>query len=167
MKLSPAIQDALNQQINQEMNAAYNYLAAFAWLQNDNLEGFADWMMVQRTEELAHASKLIAYLLDRGGSLDLAALDKPQGKFKNVMEVFKAALKSEQTNTQMIHELYQLALDEKDFATQSFLLWFINEQVEEEKTMNDAIGLLEHAGDDRSALLVLNQQFGSRSAGEE
>ena len=167
MKLSPKIRDAINQQINQEMSAAYSYLAAFAWLEANNLDGFSKWMMVQRNEELGHAAKFIAYLLDRGGNLDLASVEKPKGKYANVMEVFQGALKNEQKNTQMVHDLFQLALDEKDFATQSFLQWFIDEQVEEEKVMNDSIGLLEHACDDRSALLVLNQQFGARSVGGE
>ena len=79
------------------------------------------------------------------------------------MEVFQAALRSEENNTASIHALYKLAVDEGDYPTQSFLKWFIDEQVEEERTMNDAIGMLEHAGDDRSALLVLNQQMGQRT----
>ena len=167
MQLNPRIETALNQQINQEMAAAYSYLAASAWLDAENLKGFAGWMAIQRTEELEHAKRLIDYLLDRGGRLDLAAVAKPKADFENIREVFDAALASEQQNTRSIHELYKLAIEENDYATQSFLKWFIDEQVEEERIMNDAIGLLDHAGDDRSALLVLNQQMGDRGPEDE
>jgi len=166
MNLDPKIEAALNQQINQELAAAYNYLAAYAWFESENLDGFASWMMIQRQEELEHSSKVLAYLTDRGGKLELEAVAKPKAEFGDIMEVFKAALASEERNTQSIHELYKLALEVNDYATQSFLKWFIDEQVEEEKIMHDAIGLLELAGDDRSAMLVLNQQFGDRSAGD-
>ena len=163
MKLSKKIETALNKQINQEMSAAYSYLAASAWLDNENYDGFAKWMAVQRAEELEHAQKFITYLLDRGGKLDLAAVDKPKGKFNKPLEVFEAALKNEQNNTKSIYALYKVADEANDYATVSFLKWFIDEQVEEEKIMQDAIGLLEHAGDNPSALLVLNQQFGQRT----
>jgi len=166
MKLSPTIEKALNQQINQEMAAAYSYLAASAWLDSDNLKGFAKWMEIQRTEELEHARRIIAFLHDRGGKLKLEAVAQPKSDFGSVMEVFQAALASEENNTRSIHQLYKLAIDENDYPTQSFLKWFIDEQVEEERIMNDAIGLLEHAGQDRSALLVLNQQLGSRTPEE-
>lgn len=162
MKLSSKITKALNDQINQEMGAAYAYLAASAWFESENLDGFAKWMELQRSEELEHAKKLIDYLHDRGGKLKLAAVKQPKSDFKTPMDVYKSALASEEANTRSIHALYELAVKEKDYATQSFLKWFIDEQVEEEKTMHDAIGLLEHAGNDRSALLVLNRQMGER-----
>lgn len=167
MKLDPKIESALNKQINQEMSAAYAYLAAAAWFDAENLKGFSAWMRVQREEELAHAQKVLDYLQDRGGRLELEAVAKPKTEFDSVTEVFQKALESEQANTRSIHELYSLAVEVNDYPTQSFLKWFIDEQVEEERVVNDAIGLLEHAGDDKSALLVLNQQFGQRSAAEE
>jgi ferritin len=162
MQLSKTIEAALNKQINQEMAAAYSYLAASAWFEAENLEGFAKWMAHQRTEELEHAQRFITYLLDRGGRLALESIAKPQAEYNSVMEVFQGALQHEQNNTRSIHDLYRLATEEDDYATQSYLKWFIDEQVEEEKIMNDAIGLLEIAGEDRSALLVLNQQMGQR-----
>jgi len=162
MKLSKSIEKALNQQINLEMVAAYSYLSSSAWFDSENLKGFAKWMAIQREEELDHAQRLISYLLDRGGKLNLEAVAKPKTNFKSVMEVFESALASEEKNTKSIHKLYKLAIDESDYSTQSFLKWFIDEQVEEERIMNDAIGMLQHAGDDRSALLVLDQQMGQR-----
>jgi len=166
MELSQSIEAALNKQINQEMAAAYSYLAASSWLEAENFSGFANWMNVQRQEELEHAQKFLTYLLDRGGRVNLEAVAKPKAEFDSVMAVFQHALKSEENNTRSIHELYKRAVEEKDYSTQSFLKWFIDEQVEEEKIMHDALGMLEHAGDDRSALLVLNQQMGQRPADE-
>ena len=163
MKLDPKIEAALNQQVNQEMAAAYNYLAAFAWFEAQNLKGFATWMMIQREEELEHARKFIDYLMDRGGRLKLAAVKEPKSDFQSVLDVFKASLAAEEQNTRAIHALYKLAMEVDDYPTQSYLKWFIDEQVEEEKIMHDALGMLEHAGEDRSALLVLNQQFGQRT----
>ncbi|MFP4352312.1 MAG: ferritin [Puniceicoccaceae bacterium] len=166
MKLSDSIEKELNRQINQEMSAAYAYLATSAWFESENLTGFSKWMAVQRAEELEHAQRLITYLLDRGGHLKLEAVECPRPEFGTVMEAYQAALASEENNTRSIHALYELAVEEKDYSTQSFLKWFIDEQVEEESTMHEMIGLLEHAGDDRSALLVLNDQVGRRAPGE-
>jgi len=169
MQLAKEIETALNKQINHEMAAAYNYLAMAGWFELHNLDGFASWMKTQRQEELDHAQRLYDYLMDRGGTLDLAAVDKPRASFNSTLDVFRTALKQEQANTQSIHELYKLATDTNDYSTQSCLKWFIDEQVEEEKTMNDAIGLIEFAGDNASALLALNHQFGQRTgeAGQE
>ncbi len=162
MELDKQIETALNKQINHEMAAAYNYLAMAGWFELHNFDGFAAWMKIQRQEELEHAQRLYDYLMDRGGTLDLAAVNKPKAEFDTTLDVFRQALKQEQANTQSIHDLYKLALDVDDYPTQSFLKWFIDEQVEEEKIMNDAIGLVELAGDNASALLALNHQFGQR-----
>jgi ferritin len=125
MKLRAKIEDALNSQINQEMAAAYSYLAASAWFDENNLDGFAKWMELQRQEELEHASKLMDYLHDRGGKLILSAVEKPKAEFQSIMEVFQSALRSEENNTSSIHALYKLASDEDDYPTKSFLKWFI------------------------------------------
>jgi ferritin len=167
MKLDSKIEEALNGQVNQEMSAAYGYLAASAWFDSENFSGFAHWMELQRQEELGHAGRLIKYLLDRGGKLKLEAIKKPRTSFYSVMDVFQEALASEEANTESIHALFQLSVDKRDYSTQSFLKWFIDEQVEEESTMQEMIGLLKHAGDDPSALLVLNDQVGKRTPEEE
>ncbi|MCC6682010.1 MAG: ferritin [Phycisphaeraceae bacterium] len=164
MAVSTTIEAAINQQINYEITAAYNYLAMAAWFERDNLPGFAGWMMIQRSEELDHAMRLYKFLMDRHGKLDLGALGKPRHDYKNVEEIFVAAQQQEVNNTRAIHNLYELAINEKDWATQSFLKWFIDEQVEEEKVMSEALGLIHHAGDNHSALLMLDQRLGTRSA---
>ena len=163
MQLSKNTEAALNRQINQEMAGAYNYLAMAAFFERLNLKGFAGWMHTQRKEELEHAMRLYRYVLDRGGTIDLAALAKPRQNYKSVRQVFETALKFEKDNTKGINSLYDLALKESDYATQSHLQWFVDEQVEEEKIVVDVLGLLAVAGDDKSALLVLNRQLGERS----
>lgn len=161
--LNTRIEQALNKQINHEMNAAYNYLAMAAYFEQMNLNGFSCWMTHQREEELEHAMRLYHFVLDRGGQVDLESVGKPKKDFKSVREVFERSLELEKINTEAIHQLYKLAIELGDYATQSHLQWFIDEQVEEEKIMNEALGLLDLAGEDRSALLALNHQLGQRS----
>lgn len=162
MKLNPKIEAALNLQINHEMHSAYDYLAMMSYCEHKNLTGFAKWMQQQREEELVHAMRLVTYLLDRGGKLDLAAVEKPRCEFKSIHDLFARAVEIEQRNTKAINELYTLALELKDFSTQQALHWFLQEQVEEEKLMREVLGLVEIAGDNPSALLGLNRQLGQR-----
>lgn len=160
--ISPEIEQAINDQINQEMTAAYSYLAMAAHFETINLSGFAHWMHQQRLEELDHAMRLFNYLIDRGGDIKLQAIENPHKKYSSILDVFKTALEMEIANTTSINQLYKLATEISDYATQSHLKWFIDEQVEEEKSMEDVIALLELTGDDKSALLTLNQQMGAR-----
>jgi len=160
--LSAKIEAALNKQINQEMASAYKYLAMAAYFEQQGLKGFADWMKQQRMEELTHATRLFEYVLDRGGKIDLEAVEKPKAEFASVREVLVQALKQEEANTKGIHELYALAVAAKDYATQMHMQWFVTEQVEEEKTVGDALKLVEIAGDNKSALLVLNDKMAQR-----
>lgn len=162
--LSKKIEAALNKQINHEMTAFYHYLAMESWFERANLTGFARWMHAQGLEELEHCRRVFAYIHDRGGAVELDAIAKPVAKFKNPRDVFAKAAELEHENTRSIHAVYALALDEKDYATQSMLKWFIDEQVEEEKTTHEIEALLAMAGDNQSALLLLNSKFGERAA---
>jgi ferritin len=162
MAIDSKIQDALNEQINHEITAAYSYLAMVVYFDQINLAGFAFWMRKQHEEELAHAAKLFQYLLDRGGSVELGAIPKPSSKFDSVAQVFETALKMEQQNTASINAVYALAKERDDYATLSHMQWFIDEQVEEEKIMEETLGLVRFAGDDKSALLTLNNQMATR-----
>lgn len=167
MAISKKIEAAINKQINHEIMAAYNYLAISAWFEEQNLAGFAKWFMMQRTEELEHAQRLYQYLFDRGGKVTLDAVPKPKAAFASALAAFKAAYELEKANTRAINALYRLAKTEDDFATLSHLQWFLDEQVEEEKTMSESIALLQFAGKDSSALLMLDEKFGSRQRGSE
>ena len=158
------LQDAINSQINQELTAAYNYLGMAIYFDDANLEGFAHWMQMQHQEEQAHAMRLLKYLQDRGGKVVLESIASPRSEFSTPLEAFEVSLKQEQQNTKSINELYALASTHKDYATRSHLQWFIDEQVEEEKSCEDIIALLERIGDDTAGLLYLNDKLLERQA---
>lgn len=157
------VEKALAEQINQELTAAYTYLAMGAWFDRESLDGFAHWMQMQYQEETAHAMRLFRYLLDRGGNLELEGIAKPRTEYNSVREVFEKALEQERQNTESINALYGLAGNLNDYATKSHLQWFLDEQVEEEKSIEDVLALLDRAGTDPSALLYLNDKMGARA----
>ncbi|MGB1258764.1 MAG: ferritin [Akkermansiaceae bacterium] len=161
------LETAINAQINQELTASYNYLGMSTYFDNENLDGFARWMILQHDEEKIHAMKLLHYLQDRGGKVVLNAIPAPLANYANPLEVFQKALDTEVDNTKSINQLYELALQLNDHATKSHLQWFLDEQVEEEKSIEDIIALLERVGDDSTGLLYLDDKLGARSEPEE
>lgn len=162
--LSKTIQDAVNEQIKNELFSSYLYLSMSAYCAESNLPGFASWMRIQSGEENTHAMKLFSYILERNGHIELQALDKPQSKFSSPMELFKQVLEHEKKVSGMINNLYELAVKEKDYPTQIMLEWFITEQLEEEKTAGEIIQLLTMVGENGPALLMLDRQLASRGA---
>lgn len=165
--INKEVEAAINQQVNNELNAWYSYLAMAAYLESRHLAGFAKFMKNQSDEEQAHAQRLFRYLMDRDGDIDLQPIQSPATDYDSVEAVFKAAVGYEQANTASIHELYDLAKKKNDYGTIAHLQWFLDEQVEEEKLMTEALGLIRFAGDDKSALLTLNSQFGTGEFGAE
>jgi ferritin len=161
--MKPEVLDALNDQIRMELSSGYVYLSMSAQFEADNFDGFARWMRVQASEELAHAMRLFDYVNQRGGRVDLQAVPKPQHEFGRPLDAFSKALDHERAVTASIHRLYQLAGDHGDIATQRALDWFVTEQVEEEDNAQRAVDLLTRAGDNDAALLFLNSQFGQRA----
>jgi ferritin len=160
--LKPEIEKALNHQLNEEQTASQEYLAMAAWFDDRNLRGFASFMRRQSDEERAHSMKFFDHLADRGARIRIESLRAPKGEFTSPLDVFKAALERERQNTRAINECYRLAHDHSDYATQTFLHWFINEQVEEEQWAEEAVALLETAGDNESALLMLDNRYGAK-----
>ncbi len=154
--------DALNRQLNQELAAAYLYLSMAAHFDATNFPGFATWMRAQSGEENEHAMKFWEHIYDRGGRVELLAIEKPRTEFSSPLDAFKAALDAERHNTEQIHKLYELAVSEKDYAAQVFLNWFIEEQVEEENSAQNIIDTLNQIGDSPSGLLLLDRELGSR-----
>jgi len=130
--LTDRMEKAINDQINAELYSAYLYLAMAAWFQERDLPGFANWMRIQVQEEQFHAFKMFDHVLERGGSIELSAIDAPPADWKSPLDVFKTTLEHEQKVTGLINDLVYLARDERDNATEIFLQWFVNEQVEEE-----------------------------------
>ena len=164
--LSERIENALNQQINNELVASYTYLAMAAYLDQLHYTGFAAFMQRQSDEERAHAHRLYRYVLDRDGEVHLDALDSPRSEYRSAVDVFSMSLQQEQENTQSIYDLYETAREEKDYTTIAHLQWFLDEQVEEEKTMSDVVGRLKLAGSNEAAILMLDQQVGQAPEAE-
>jgi ferritin len=160
--LSQKMQDAINEQINKELYSAYMYLSMAAYCEDANLPGSARWMSAQANEEVEHAMKFFGYVNERGGRVVLKAIDQPSIEFQGLLDVFERTLEHEQYVTSLIHDLYALALEEKDYASQTFLQWFIDEQVEEEASATEIVETLKMIGDKGHALVMLDRQLGSR-----
>jgi len=160
--LSKSLQDAINEQIKNEIQSAYLYLAMAQHCHSVNLPGFAHWLTKQWHEELEHAMKFMGHVNDRGGRVVLGAIEKPKAEYASPLAVFKQVLEHEQKVTAMIHKLYALALKENDYPVQIELQWFIKEQVEEEKNATEIVEQLKMIGDSGTPLIMLDRQLGSR-----
>jgi ferritin len=160
--LSQTLQDAINEQIKNELYSAYLYLSMSAHFEAHNLAGFARWMRLQAQEEQEHAMKFFDYVHDRGGAVKLQAIDQPPSEWKSALELFQQVLEHEQKVTGMIHRLYALAVKENDYAAQIMLQWFITEQVEEEKNATEIIENLKLIDAHGTAVLMLDKQLGKR-----
>lgn len=164
MELSKKIQDALNDQIKEEMASAYIYLSMAAYCESINLPGFAHWMASQSQEELEHAMKFYNYINDRGGRVVFQALEQPPVDFDGPIDVFEKTLAHEQFITGCIHNLYALAAQENDYASLSILRWFVDEQVEEEKTAGEILEMLKMTGAKGQGLIMLDRQLAQRGS---
>ncbi len=164
MSLNPELAKLVNAQINHEMAASYSYLAMAAWFEQTPYSGFARWMFVQSAEETMHALKFYQYLVDRNAPVELDPIAKPKSVFKTPADVFAHSLQQEQMVTQQINDLYDLAERVRDHSSKNLLLWFLNEQIEEEKSVRDLLDRLTLAGEDPASLLVLDQEAGARQA---
>ena len=162
MELSKKMQDAINKQINEELASAYIYLSMAAYCESINLSGFAKWMRAQTNEEMAHAMKFYGFVHSRGGRVVLDAIEKPPVEFDGPVDVFEKTLAHEQYITGCIHNLYGMAVDEKDYASLSTLQWFVDEQVEEEETAGGILELLKMTGDSKQGLLMLDRHLAAR-----
>ncbi len=163
MKLSNKLEKALNDQINLELCSAYAYYGMAAYFERTAFTGFGKWMEVQSNEELGHASRFFKYIVERGGKVTLGAIPEPKCDYKSPLEAFKTSLGHEQKVSAAICAIYELAGAEKDYATLSFLKWFLDEQVEEERNVGDILAKLELIGDSHSGLYQLDQQAGRRA----
>ena len=163
--LSDRLQDAINRQINNELYSAHLYLSMSAYFESPDLNGFAHWMKLQFEEETAHALKLFDYVNDRDGRVALGAIEQPQVEFESPHSVMRSALEHERLVTSMINDLYALAISERDYPTHVLLEWFVSEQVEEEKVLNEIVAHMDLIGNDGTGLLIMDQRLGDRTAG--
>lgn len=159
---SKKIEKELNLQINKEFNAQYIYLAMSAYAETIGLDGIAHWFRLQSEEEYTHAMKIYEYINERGGKVILEEIKKPEQNFKSVKQLFELALEHEEFVTDSINKLVDLATKEKDHATISFLNWFVDEQVEEESSVNNILDKFQYIDENRSGLFLLDRELGNR-----
>ncbi len=157
--ISDKLFSALNDQVNYEFYSAQIYLAMQAYCASEDLNGFANFFKVQVEEERFHASKFFDYIIDMNGKVIITGFENPDTDFNSMLTVFKNTLEHEKIVTKRIYNLMDIASEEREHATISFLKWFIDEQIEEEKTDNSIIKKLERIGEDKAALYMLDAEL--------
>lgn len=160
--LNRKIEEALNLQINKELFSEYLYLSMATWFAAKGLSGFENFFIVQAQEERFHAMKFYRFVNERGGRVLLKKLDDPKTDFDSVEEIFKLALEHEIFISNSINEIMDLAIAEKDHATKSMLNWFVDEQVEEEASMQAILDKLGLIGGKGQGLLMLDSELAKR-----
>jgi ferritin len=159
--------NAINDQINAEQYSAFLYLAMSAWFQDKGLPGFANWMYIQYQEELTHANKMFNYVVERGEKPVLKSIDQMPVEWDGIIEVYEATLKHEQHVTELIDGLVDIAIEVKDHATQSFLQWFVDEQVEEEANVTEILDNLKLINGQGNGIFMLDREMRGRSFVDE
>jgi ferritin len=153
---------AMNKQIVAEWFSAYLYLSMAAYFQSENLPGFAHWMKIQASEEYVHGMKFFDYIHERGGKVELAAIEAPKVHWQSAEEAIADAYKHEQLVTSLINNLMGIAFETKDYASVSMLNWFVDEQVEEEATADGILQKIKMIGGNTGLLLQLDKELGMR-----
>ena len=161
--LSETLHNALNDQMNFEFYSAHTYLAMAAYCTSENYDGFANFFLVQAEEERFHAMKFYNFINDLGYRATIQGFESPENNFSSVLEAFKAALLHEKEVTRRIYELSDFALDEREHATMAFLKWFIDEQVEEESTLDTIIHKFKRIENDSNAIFMLDAELATRT----
>ncbi|MCL2008022.1 MAG: ferritin [Treponema sp.] len=160
--ISEKLTKALNDQINAEYYSAYMYLSMSAYAEGAALKGSANWLYVQAQEEMTHGLHMYQYLMDRGGRPTFAPITQPPHSFTSIDDVFNQVLAHEQKVTGGINAIATLAMQENDHAAYQFIMWYVNEQVEEEANATDIIGKLNMINGDKRALLALDNELATR-----
>jgi ferritin len=145
--LSKKMLDILNQQTEKEAYASQLYLAMATWSEKQGLEGISAWFYAQAEEERVHMMKFIRYIAERGAHAIVPKVDKPPVKFEGVKALFEASLEHEKMVTAAINDIVSLSLEEKDYATNNWIQWFVAEQLEEETSVQAILDKLEILGD--------------------
>jgi len=160
--LTEKIEKAINAQINAEMYSSYLYLSMATYFDSISLGGCANWMKQQAQEELFHGMKMFNFVAERGGRVTLEAIDKPPSQWESTLAVFENVLAHEQKVTGLINDLVDLAISERDHATNIFLQWFVSEQVEEEDNAGTLVDRVKLIGDDANGLFMLDTELAQR-----
>jgi len=165
--LSKTLEKALNEQVNKEYYSAFLYLSMSSYFESVNLLGMAVWMRMQYEEEVMHGIKLFDMIVDMEGKVALKPIEGPPLEFESPLDVFTKSLEHERKVTGMINNIYSLAREEDNYAVQSALQWFIDEQVEEEKSALEIVQQLKMIGDETTPLLMLDSKLGGRELNPE
>lgn len=160
--ISKKMEDALNGQVNAELYSAYLYLSMESYFKSKNMNGFATWMRVQTQEEMMHVLKIYEFIDERGGRILLKPIEGPPTDWDSPLAAFEAVYEHEQKVTGLINDLVELAIEQKDHATNSFLQWFVNEQVEEEASADRIIQQLKMIGDAPGGIFLFDRELGQR-----
>ncbi len=160
--ISERMANELNKQINAELYSSYLYLSMSAWCDNAGYRGFSAWMRAQADEEYTHAMKFYDYMLDVGGKIVLEQIEKPQTDWNSPYELFEAVKKHELHVTQLINDLVAVAVEEKDYATNIFLQWFVTEQIEEVSNVSEIIDKFKMIGESKESFYFLDKELGER-----
>nr|WP_319570307.1 ferritin [uncultured Draconibacterium sp.] len=161
--LKEKLLNALNEQINAEQYSSLLYLSMSAYFNDKGLPGFANWMYVQYQEELTHANKFFNYVVERGGKVELKAIDQMPTTWEGVIDVYEKTLEHEQLVTDLINKLVDVAVEERDHATQSFLRWFVDEQVEEEANVTEILDTLKLINGQGNGIFMLDREMRNRT----
>ncbi len=161
--LKKNMETALNEQLNFELYSAYLYFSMAAYFEHMGLPGFSHWMKIQTQEEINHALKFYNFINERGGRVILRQIDTPPSEWKSPLDAFENALRHEQLVTERINRLMDLAMEKKDYATQNFLQWFVDEQVEEEASVGEVVNKLRLIGNERHPLFMLDRELSQRT----
>ena len=165
--INEKMQDAMNEQIKNEMYSSYLYLSMAAYFHNMGLDGMGHWMRMQAMEENMHAMKLFDHINDRDGRIHLLAIDQPPCEWASPLEAWKAAYKHEQLVTSLINNLVKLANEVSDYAAVPLLNWFIEEQIEEEATAAKIVQTLERLGSSGEGLIMLDKELSARTFNQQ
>ena len=160
--INKKMEKALNDQINAELYSAYLYMAMASHFKSINLDGFANWFSVQAYEEFFHAKKFYDFVLERGGKVMLFPIEGPPKEWQSADKAFEDAYKHEQYITGRINDLVDLAILEKDHASNTMLQWFVTEQVEEEANASGILEKLRLAGNQGSGLFLIDRELAAR-----
>ncbi len=161
--ISKKMEKALNEQITAEAYSAYLYLSMAAYFEAENLPGLASWMRIQTQEETVHALKFFDFVNERRGRVVLKTIDQPPKEWESPLAAFEAAFEHEQMVTGRINDLVNLAVQEKDHATNAFLQWFVNEQVEEETSVDTIVQMLKMGQKAPGAMFMIDRELGQRT----
>jgi ferritin len=164
VSISQALLDQFNGQINRELYSSYLYLSMAAYFEANNLRGFANWMKIQGDEERGHAMRFYEFVNERGGHVTLDKIDKPPASWDSTLAVFEATYKHEQAISAAINSMVDMAVGQKDYASQSFLMTFVDEQVEEEAQVAEIVNRLKLIGTSTGTLFWLDKEMGKRTA---